>query len=596
VASLERIALEHQRRQAAQARKAATEARKLWALIDQKNIGRSWTEQLARLFTAVSGAQQLSAAASDEYVDEALAAQGVSGAASGTVRADALAGVASDGRSLASLLYQPAITSLQAIGAGAAPARALTLGQVHLDMIVRTQVADAGRVADGMAITARPHATGYIRLVSAGACSRCIVLAGKHYAWNKGFLRHPRCHCRNVPAAEDHADDVRTDPHRYFDSLSPAEQDKTFTVAGAQAIRDGSDIGQVVNGRRGMSSAGGRLTTTEATTRRGIAGKQLRAANRGRPQPQRLMPEEIYKVAGEDRNRALQLLHRNGYLTEKPTPATVFSELERPVIRPAQPVRVVRPAKPLFPKPVAPPATVKALTLADRVKAGIVDRQVLSGGKNARTELLTLADGSKVVFKAAKVVQGRSARSQQDAEELVPMVLRAAGVRAPEIYRPSANQVYMEHFDGVIANTYRMRGSFKIDPTKYDEEQWLLMGLVDQITYNYDRHGGNWLIGADKSVLPIDHGFAFSFFNGVDLPLLDNDEPIGAFHVQDGPWPVNEWAENDMSRLDIGVLRDRLLKLLPEFERVGRAGWWDGMMTRLEHIGDHAVGTKRRLT
>ena len=34
---------------------------------------------------------------------------------------------------------------------------------------------------------------GYVRMVQAGACSRCVVLAGKWYRKNQGFQRHPGC-------------------------------------------------------------------------------------------------------------------------------------------------------------------------------------------------------------------------------------------------------------------------------------------------------------------------------------------------------------------------------------------------------------------
>lgn len=297
MASPERVAAAHQRQQAALARRTASNARRLWAGIDRSSIGRSWAEQLGRLFAIVSGAQVLAAAAADGYVDAALAAQEATGASAGAVRMDALAGIASDGRPLTSLLYQPAISTLTAIGHGATPTRALMLGQAHLDMIVRTQVADAGRVADGVALAARPHARGYIRMVSAGACSRCIVLAGKHYAWNAGFLRHPRCHCVNIPAAEDMSGDVRTDPRMAFEALSRAEQDKTFTAAGAEAIRGGSDPAKVVNARRGMYTAGGRQFTHEAAGRR-----------------PRLMPEQIYREANGNREEAIRLLRLHGYI------------------------------------------------------------------------------------------------------------------------------------------------------------------------------------------------------------------------------------------------------------------------------------------
>jgi hypothetical protein len=127
-----------------------------------------------------------------------------------------------------------------------------------------------------------------------------------------------------------------------------------FTKAGAEAIRLGADIGQVVNARRGafgLSTAGARVTaaearmlrggrdvgrletrnvfgrdlyvTTEATTTRGAAGVRLGAredrvktkgARYTSARAPRLMPESILKIAGNDRDEALRLLKRFGYI------------------------------------------------------------------------------------------------------------------------------------------------------------------------------------------------------------------------------------------------------------------------------------------
>ena len=139
----------------------------------------------------------------------------------------------------------------------------------------------------------------------------------------------------------------------YFDRLSREEQDKAFTRAGAEAIRDGADISQVVNARRGargLTPAGARITadearmlrggrdrgrletvdvfghdlavTTEGVTTRGVAGVRLGAKETGTKQgrryrsakPPRLMPESIYKIAGNDRDEAIRLLKRYGYI------------------------------------------------------------------------------------------------------------------------------------------------------------------------------------------------------------------------------------------------------------------------------------------
>ncbi|CCW14612.1 Hint domain-containing protein [Rhodococcus aetherivorans] len=138
------------------------------------------------------------------------------------------------------------------------------------------------------------------------------------------------CDCRHIPTREDRADDVTTDPKAYFDSLTAEQQNTLFTRAGAEAIRDGADINQVVNAERGMATTqvyGRELaTTTEGVTRRGIAYDAMRRAGyaqrdtdvrTGRyfqAKAPRLMPEAIYEIA-EDRADALRLLRLYGYLT-----------------------------------------------------------------------------------------------------------------------------------------------------------------------------------------------------------------------------------------------------------------------------------------
>jgi hypothetical protein len=271
-------------------------ARELWRDIDPGRIDATWARLLPELLVALAGAQRAAAQAADGYLDTILEQQDVGTASAGRLRLAALSGTAADGRPLDALLWQPTIAAKVAIGSGATPARALATGYANLDMIVRTEVADAGRIADQIALTARRQATGYVRMLVGKSCSRCAVLAGRRYEWNTGFDRHPRCDCIHIPAREDSADDLRTDPKKYFASLTEAEQDRLFTKAGAEAIREGADIGRVVNARRGMYVAGGRQLTTEASRRI------------------RLMPEQIFREARGDRDETLRLLRLHGYL------------------------------------------------------------------------------------------------------------------------------------------------------------------------------------------------------------------------------------------------------------------------------------------
>lgn len=350
------VARSHHRERSRLARSTAAAAMALWREVSDDDIARSWAALVARLLVLVTGAQRAAAQRADDYVSRVLDAQDLDPAPAGEVRPEALSGVASDGRPLASLLYTPAITALRAIRSGRPVSEALRSGRAAVGTIVRTQVEDAGRVADGVAVAVRPS-VGYTRYVNPPACSRCIILAGRFYRYNTGFLRHPLCDCIHVPTRNERyaeSEGLISDPRSYFDSLSREEQDRIFTRAGAQAIRDGADISQVVNARRGaagLSRAGARLTleeqriirggrdrgrltrtsvygrdvfvTDEGTTRRGLAGSRLGALNPDairvpgeryrRARTPRLMPESIYELA-RDRDEAIRLLRRFGYI------------------------------------------------------------------------------------------------------------------------------------------------------------------------------------------------------------------------------------------------------------------------------------------
>lgn len=303
------------RRTAAAAVLAATVA---WRGMDSGNLAGSWLYAGPRIYSAAYAGQVSVASTASGYVSDALNAQiEAPRTAAPVVDPAAFAGAAADGRPLASLLRLPLARTYTDLSAGFTPADAMGRGEALLRMLVDTEVADAGRTADGVAMTADHRVEGYIRIVSAAACGRCILLAGKRYRYNAAFARHPHCHCQQVPEAStgDLAHHL-TDPHAAFERLTPVQQDRAFTVAGAKAIRDGADVGQVVNARRGMYTAHifsrDLQVTTEGATRHSLYKKAVRDSGRPAP-PVRLTPDAIYRIAS-DRDDAVRLLRRYGYL------------------------------------------------------------------------------------------------------------------------------------------------------------------------------------------------------------------------------------------------------------------------------------------
>jgi len=327
----------HYRRQAKAAAAAVAAAWRTWDRMGVDDLDASWRALGGRLVATVAAVQILAARDADPYVSAVLAEQKMRAPAEGRVNPTALAGVAGDGRDLATLLFEPVIDVKTAIGSGLRPADAMASARSTLGLMVATAVQDASRAAVSAAMTSRPKVTGYVRMLNTPSCSRCVILAGRWYRWNTGFERHPRCDCRHIPASEDVAGDLRTDPLLAIQSGQVTGLSKADTSA---ILDDGADVFQVINAHRGMSTAqvfGHRVkTTSEGTTKRGLAfrvlsnrgttrsadefatratrsGAQLRQIHRTRARAPRLMPESIYKIA-TDREDAIRLLQRNGFI------------------------------------------------------------------------------------------------------------------------------------------------------------------------------------------------------------------------------------------------------------------------------------------
>lgn len=184
----------------------------------------------------------------------------------------------------------------------------------------------------------------------------------------EAFKRHVSCQCGAVPVPDKGSSvpkGLHDSPDAYFASLSEIEQDRVFTKAGAEAIREGADISKVVSARRGAKGIGysshsgtkqlgapsGRFvkttigyrpdgspvrvyTTTEGTTVRGnfgrtqqVTGSRLSGARYSSTARVRLMPESIFQIAGNDTALRQAFLRDAGYLQYgKPTGASIIAQ------------------------------------------------------------------------------------------------------------------------------------------------------------------------------------------------------------------------------------------------------------------------------
>lgn len=304
----------HQAQQAQQRAKAVALILAVWATLDTEDMIRSWVTDVGqRIYVLLSLLQRILASDAGPFVRVALDAQSVDLAGLPDVNPDAFAGIASDGRDLESLLAGAVIRARGRIRRGQSTGEAMQAGADFLRAVANTQISDAGRAADQVAIIAaepvqRGTTIGWVRMLQPPSCGRCAILAGRFYRWSDGFLRHPNCDCRHIPVTENVAGDLTTDPKLYFESLTSQQQDQLFGKANAQAIRLGANMSSIINAstrKNGMFVASdGRRYTRERTTRRRDRGKQVL-----RPTPWQIMHD-----ARGDVEEARRMLREFGYL------------------------------------------------------------------------------------------------------------------------------------------------------------------------------------------------------------------------------------------------------------------------------------------
>ena len=189
-----------------------------------------------------------------------------------------------------------------------------------LDLFVASEIIAAGADAVAAEIVMEPAWTNFVRVLVLPSCDRCAILAGRIYRDLDGFARHPKCDCQHWPVdswAEAEAAGLVTDPMVAFER----GQVRGLSKAEVQAIRDGADIQEVVNAKRGGGRRPKGMTNIVTAD---IFGRTVKATLEGTTKrsewrrkhpnlPIRLRPESIYEHA-RDRDDAIRLLQLYGYI------------------------------------------------------------------------------------------------------------------------------------------------------------------------------------------------------------------------------------------------------------------------------------------
>ncbi|MFI6485165.1 phage minor capsid protein [Nonomuraea sp. NPDC050663] len=185
-----------------------------------------------------------------------------------------------------------------------------------------------------------------------------------------------------------------------------------------------------------------------------------------------------------------------------------------------------------------------------------------------------------------------SGRRDTDAEQLSSLLGRAIGAPVPRVYRTGEAEYYTDWVEGDTAAEYTGPDPDGVSERLIASREGLLLGLLDVLTANTDRHLNNWMIGKNGELAGIDHGLAWEGGFGDDPLPLSHLNPSGPFASQLFSWRTFELKNtNRFTPEDIAVLRTRLEALRPDFALLGREQWLDYSLHWLNQVGRRATGT-----
>lgn len=181
----------------------------------------------------------------------------------------------------------------------------------------------------------------------------------------------------------------------------------------------------------------------------------------------------------------------------------------------------------------------------------------------------TNAGGDRIFMKRGNA---RSGKEDGHREYLSLVVARAIGfdnVRGS--YDSETETFLMNVVDGELAaedpvKAYRSREDL------YSSANGWMLGMLDMLIQNHDRHNGNYMFGRDGSIVPIDHGHA-AFTMG-DMPGDFARDFMKS--LSDGSAPI--------TTAQLLRMRNEIAATMPFFEAMGRLAWYDAVMTNMNTI------------
>lgn len=181
-------------RRATQALKAGhlRDFMRLWALLDPKRMDETWPGWAAAVTTLVERDRQRANALAAAYLTAARFESGVPGAP--LVRLAPLAPVEQVATSLSVTARAGYFTALRY----GPPEKAAQTALVRSIGAASRLVLDGGRETIRGSLAADPQGTGWRRVTSGGACSFCLMLAGRgdiYSAETADFASHDHCGC-----------------------------------------------------------------------------------------------------------------------------------------------------------------------------------------------------------------------------------------------------------------------------------------------------------------------------------------------------------------------------------------------------------------